>query len=168
MHETAILVLEDGFVMKGKSFGAKGVALGEAVFSTEMTGYQELLTDPSYAGQILIQTAPHIGNTGINSEDSKSDQVWLAGYVVREISRIPSNWRSEDSLENFLLQHGVVSIFGIDTRALTRHIREKGALKAGIFSGDELIEGASELAPYAIRQLLNTVKAHKQSEDKHA
>lgn len=131
----AVLVLEDGRIFRGRSYGAVGTTLGEAVFTTGMTGYQETLTDPSYAHQIVVQTFPHIGNTGVNDEDPESTRMWAAGYVVREASRRPSNWRSVRTLEDDLISNNIVGIERIDTRALTRHLREAGAMKAGIFSG---------------------------------
>jgi carbamoyl-phosphate synthase small subunit len=131
----ALLVLEDGKVFTGHSYGTEGKSLGEVVFCTGMTGYQETLTDPSYAGQIVVQTAPHIGNTGVNARDEESSKVWVAGYVVRDASRIVSNFRSEDSLDNELVKYGVVGIRGIDTRALTRHLRDRGVMRGGVFSG---------------------------------
>jgi len=131
----ALLVLEDGKVFTGHSYGQEGKTLGEVVFCTGMTGYQETLTDPSYAGQIVVQTAPHIGNTGVNARDEESAKVWVAGYVVRDASRIVSNFRSEDSLDNELIKYGVVGIRGIDTRALTRHLRDRGVMRGGVFSG---------------------------------
>jgi carbamoyl-phosphate synthase small subunit len=136
----AILVLEDGTTVRGESYGAVGQALGEAVFATGMTGYQETLTDPSYQRQIVVQTAPHIGNTGWNDEDDESHRIWVAGYVVRDPARAPSNWRSTRSLEEELSRQGVVGISGVDTRALTRRLREHGSMRAGIFSGDALAE----------------------------
>ncbi|MGH3801820.1 MAG: glutamine-hydrolyzing carbamoyl-phosphate synthase small subunit [Pseudonocardiaceae bacterium] len=134
----AVLVLEDGTTVRGESYGAVGQALGEAVFATGMTGYQETLTDPSYRRQIVVQTAPHIGNTGWNDEDDESHRIWVAGYVVRDPARIPSNWRSRRSLEEELSRQGIVGISGVDTRALTRQLREHGSMRAGIFSGDAL------------------------------
>ena len=131
----AILVLEDGKVFTGHSYGKEGKTLGEVVFCTGMTGYQETLTDPSYAGQIVVQTAPHIGNTGVNARDEESSKVWVAGYVVRDASRIVSNFRSQDSLDNELVKYGVVGIRGLDTRALTRHLRDRGVMRGGVFSG---------------------------------
>lgn len=133
----ALLVLEDGKFFTGYSYGAEGQTLGEVVFCTGMTGYQETLTDPSYAGQIVVQTAPHIGNTGVNSRDEESHKVWVAGYVVRDASRIVSNFRSEDSLDHELVKHGVVGIRGVDTRALTRHLRDRGVMRGGVFSGEK-------------------------------
>ena len=133
--KTAKLVLEDGKVFDGTAYGAEGQTLGEIVFATGMTGYQETLTDPSYAGQIVVQTAPHIGITGVNSRDQESNRIWVSGYVVREPSRVVSNYRSERSLTEELEENFIVGISGIDTRALTRHIRSKGAMRAGIFSG---------------------------------
>ena len=132
----ALLVLEDGTVFRGRSFGKVGETFGEAVFTTGMTGYQETLTDPSYFQQIVIQTAPHIGNTGINDEDDESSRIWVSGYVVRDPSRMSSNWRSKRTLDQELVNQNIVGISGIDTRALTRHLRDKGAMRAGIFSQD--------------------------------
>ena len=130
----SILVLEDGYSFVGKGFGALGVAFGEAVFSTGMTGYQETLTDPSYCGQIVVMTAPHIGNTGINLEDSESRRMWPSGFVVRELSRVVSNWRATGTLADELAANAIVGIAGVDTRALTRHLRERGAMRMGVFS----------------------------------
>ncbi|WP_027343380.1 glutamine-hydrolyzing carbamoyl-phosphate synthase small subunit [Hamadaea tsunoensis] len=132
----AILVLEDGRTFTGEAFGAIGETFGEAVFTTGMTGYQETLTDPSFHRQVVVQTAPHIGNTGVNDEDDESDRIWVAGYVVRDPSREASNWRSTGELEDRLKREGVVGIAGIDTRALTRHLRERGAMRVGISSVD--------------------------------
>lgn len=134
----AALVLEDGTVLEGESYGAVGARLGEVVFATGMTGYQETLTDPSYAGQIVVQTAPHIGNTGANATDMESGRVWVRGYAVRDAARRASNWRSEQSLDSLLASSGVVGISGIDTRMLTRHLREQGSVRGGVFSGEEL------------------------------
>lgn len=131
----ALLVLEDGRVFRGRSFGAEGVALGEAVFSTGMTGYQETLTDPSYRGQVVVMTSPHVGNTGMNDEDPESRRIWVSGYVVRDPSPRASNWRSRRTLEDELITSGVVGVRDIDTRALTRHLRDRGAMRVGIFSG---------------------------------
>ena len=142
---TAILVLEDGRTFSGKPYGKSGTTLGELVFATGMTGYQETLTDPSYAGQIVVQTAPHIGNTGVNSEDEESSRIWVAGYVVRDPSRMVSNFRAESSLDDELVKHSVVGISGLDTRALTRHLRSAGAMRAGIFSGDDANRSESDL-----------------------
>ena len=128
----ALLVLEDGRSFRGVSFGATGEAFGEAVFSTGMSGYQETLTDPSYHRQVVVATAPHIGNTGWNDEDDESARIWVAGYVVRDLSRVRSNWRSNRSLDDELRSQGVVGIAEIDTRALTRHLRERGAMRVGI------------------------------------
>ncbi|MGP5194833.1 glutamine-hydrolyzing carbamoyl-phosphate synthase small subunit [Arthrobacter rhombi] len=143
--EPAVLVLEDGRIFRGRAYGAGGTTVGEAVFTTGMTGYQETLTDPSYARQLIVQTAPHIGNTGINVEDNESDRIWAAGYVVRDAARRPSNWRSEGSLDDELIRQGIVGIQGVDTRAITRHLRERGAMKAGIFSGDDAAATDAEL-----------------------
>jgi carbamoyl-phosphate synthase small subunit len=141
----AILVLEDGRVFRGHSYGAKGKTLGEVVFATGMTGYQETLTDPSYAGQIVVQTAPHIGNTGVNARDEESSKVWVEGYVVRDASRIVSNFRAENSLDDELVKYGVVGISGIDTRALTRHLRTTGSMRGGVFSGDDSMKPLEDL-----------------------
>ncbi len=132
--EPALLVLEDGRTFRGVSFGATGETFGEAVFSTGMSGYQETLTDPSYHRQIVVATAPHIGNTGWNDEDDESGRIWVAGYVVRDLSRVRSNWRSNRSLDEELRAQGVVGIAEIDTRAITRHLRERGAMRVGISS----------------------------------
>lgn len=131
-HAPAMLVLEDGRTFHGDSYGAPGETFGEAVFSTGMTGYQETLTDPSYHRQVVVMTAPHIGNTGMNVDDAESRQIWVAGYVVRDPARIASNWRSDRSLDDELRDQGVVGISGVDTRALTRHLRERGAMRVGI------------------------------------
>ena len=141
----AVMVLEDGTAFEGRAWGAPGTAFGEAVFATGMTGYQETLTDPSYAGQIVIQTAPHIGNTGINTEDMESRRIWVNGFVVRDPARRPSNWRSERTLNEELAAQGVTGIQGVDTRALTRHLRDKGAMRAGIFAGDDAARPVPEL-----------------------
>ncbi len=132
----AILVLEDGRSFRGVSFGAEGETFGEMVFNTSMTGYQEILTDPSYAGQIVCMTYPLIGNYGVNEEDVESRKPWVEGFVVREASRVHSNWRSSESLDSYLKRHKIVGIERIDTRALVRHIRDKGAMRAAISSTD--------------------------------
>lgn len=134
---TAVLVLEDGTRYEGHAYGAQGVTLGEAVFATGMSGYQETLTDPSYAGQIVVMTAPHIGNTGMNDDDVESRRIWVEGFVVRDPSRVVSNHRATRSLDDDLVEHGVVGISGIDTRSLTRRLRDAGVMRAGIFSGAE-------------------------------
>ncbi|HSI89398.1 MAG TPA: carbamoyl-phosphate synthase domain-containing protein, partial [Pyrinomonadaceae bacterium] len=128
----ALLVLEDGRTFAGASFGADGEAFGEMVFNTSMTGYQEILTDPSYAGQIVCMTYPLIGNYGVNEEDVESRRPWAEGLVVREASRIASNWRSTETLQEYLIRNGIVAIEHLDTRALVRHIRDKGAMRAAI------------------------------------
>ncbi|TAK71156.1 MAG: carbamoyl-phosphate synthase small subunit [Actinomycetota bacterium] len=131
-----MLVLEDGRVLRGSSFGAVGETFGEAVFATGMSGYQETLTDPSYHRQVVVMTAPHVGNTGMNDEDAESRRIWVAGFVVRDPSRVASNWRSRRTLDDELRAGGVVGVCDIDTRALTRHLRERGAMRVGLFSGD--------------------------------
>lgn len=145
----ALLVLEDGRIFTGRSWAAVGTTFGEAVFSTGMTGYQETLTDPSYHKQVVIMTAPHIGNTGMNTSDEESSKIWVSGFVVRNPSAIVSNWRSERSLEDDLIAQGVVGIRGVDTRALTRHLRHRGAMKVGIFSGTE----------FSIEEMVTQVRA---------
>lgn len=135
-RQSALLVLEDGRTFRGESFGAAGETFGEAVFATGMTGYQETLTDPSYHGQVVVQTAPHIGNTGTNDDDPESRRIWVAGYVVRDPSRVASSWRATRSLEDDLADGGVVGISGLDTRALTRHLRERGAMRVGVSTSE--------------------------------
>jgi carbamoyl-phosphate synthase small subunit len=135
---SAYLVLDDGRIFEGSSWAATGKTFGEAVFQTGMTGYQETLTDPSYHKQIVIMTAPHIGNTGVNEEDNESAKIWVAGYVVRNPSSVTSNWRAQNDLESELISQGIVGIQGVDTRAITRHLRDRGAMRVGIFSGLEL------------------------------
>ncbi|MFI6249349.1 glutamine-hydrolyzing carbamoyl-phosphate synthase small subunit [Streptomyces sp. NPDC051016] len=142
----AVLVLEDGRIFRGRAYGAVGETFGEAVFSTGMTGYQETLTDPSYDRQIVVATAPQIGNTGWNDEDDESSRIWVSGYVVRDPARVPSNWRAKRSLDAELVAQGVVGISGIDTRALTRHLRERGSMRAGVFSGEAIATDAELLA----------------------
>ena len=149
---SAYLVLSDGAIFEGESWAALGETYGEAVFSTGMTGYQETLTDPSYHKQIVIMTAPHIGNTGMNAADMESKKIWVSGFAVRNPSPRTSNWRSEESLESALIDAGVVGIQGIDTRAITRHLRDRGSMKVGIFSGaeysrDEMVIKVREIPP---------------------
>jgi carbamoyl-phosphate synthase small subunit len=157
----ALLVLEDGFSARGLSFGATGETFGEAVFSTGMSGYQETLTDPSYHRQVVIATAPHIGNTGWNDEDDESDRIWVAGYVVRDLSRVRSNWRSNRSLDDELRAQGVVGIAEVDTRALTRHLRERGAMRVGIstveLDPDKLLQRVLDTPPMAGAHLVSDV-----------
>ncbi|MCU1431903.1 MAG: carbamoyl-phosphate synthase, small subunit [Actinotalea sp.] len=138
---TAVLVLEDGRTFTGQAYGASGRTVGEIVFNTGMTGYQETLTDPSYHRQIVVMTAPHVGNTGINGEDAESSRIWVAGYVVRDPAIRPSSWRSTGTLADGLVDAGIVGISDIDTRALTRHLRDRGVMRAGIFSGSALVDG---------------------------
>ena len=160
----AVLVLEDGRAFTGRGFGATGGTTGEAVFSTGMTGYQETLTDPSYRGQVVVMTTPHVGNTGMNDEDPESRRIWVAGFVVRDPAPLPSNWRSRRSLDSALEQAGVVGIRDIDTRALTRHLRDRGAMRVGIFSGpaastalEDLIEQVRATPPMAGANLTGEV-----------
>lgn len=162
--DRALLVLEDGTVYRGYGYGATGASLGEAVFATGMTGYQETLTDPSYAGQIVVQTAPHIGNTGVNTTDAEAPKIWVAGYVVRDAARVASSWRSERTLDEELIEQGIIGIQGIDTRALTRRLRSSGSMRAGVFSGEhaerpeaELLEEVRASEPMAGRKLADSV-----------
>ena len=134
----AFFVLDDGRIFEGRSWAATGKTFGEAVFQTGMTGYQETLTDPSYHKQVVVMTAPHIGNTGMNKDDNESTKIWVAGFVVRNPASLTSNWRSEKDLESELIEQGIIGIAGVDTRAITRHLRDRGAMRVGIFSGLEL------------------------------
>ncbi|MGA8851992.1 MAG: glutamine-hydrolyzing carbamoyl-phosphate synthase small subunit [Aeromicrobium sp.] len=156
MTHPAILVLEDGRVFHGESYGAVGETIAEIVFSTGMTGYQETLSDPSYKGQIVAMTAPHVGNTGINDEDFESRRIWVDGYVVRDPARVHSSWRATASLDEALEAQGVVGISGVDTRALTRHLRERGSMRAAIVSG------RAPLGPGEIDEILARVTAAPQ------
>ena len=140
MTKSAILVLEDGTVFKGTAIGAQGAAVGEVVFNTSMTGYQEILTDPSYAEQIVTLTYPHIGNTGTNSEDEESNAIWAKGLVIRDLPLLASNFRNEEDLSSYLKRHNILGIADIDTRKLTRILREKGAQNGCILAGDNLDE----------------------------
>ena len=161
LSKSAILVLEDGRTFRGKAFGAEGEAYGEMVFNTSMTGYQEILTDPSYAGQIVCMTYPLIGNYGTNEEDVESRQPWVEGFVVREASRIASNWRAEETLDSYLKRHKIVGIEQIDTRALVRHIRDKGAMRAVISTTDldekSLLEKVNQSPEMQNRELASAV-----------
>ncbi len=166
-HAPAILVLEDGRTFHGESYGADGETFGEAVFNTGMTGYQETLTDPSYHRQVVVMTAPHIGNTGVNDEDAESSRIWVAGYVVRDPARVPSSWRSRRSLDDELRSQGVVGISGIDTRALTRHLRERGAMRVGISSTEtdaeallERVLGSAEMAGSELAGEVSTAETY--------
>lgn len=159
--DKALLVLEDGTVFEGAAMGATGQTIGELVFATGMTGYQETITDPSYAGQIVLQTAPHIGIVGMNRRDEESSRIWVAGYIVKEPSRIASNFRSERTLQSDLTSQGIVGMSGLDTRALTLKIRSLGAMRAGIFSGstmstEEMLERVRS-APAMAGQSLSSV-----------
>ncbi|MGH3661107.1 MAG: glutamine-hydrolyzing carbamoyl-phosphate synthase small subunit [Micromonosporaceae bacterium] len=163
IRQPAVLVLEDGAVFHGESFGAVGRAFGEAVFSTGMTGYQETLTDPSYHRQVVVQTAPHIGNTGWNDSDDESQRIWVAGHVVRDPAPRPSHWQATRSLEDELTAQGVVGICGVDTRALTRRLREQGAMRVGLCSQhpdpDELLAQVREQPLMAGADLVGEVTA---------
>jgi len=163
----AFLVLDDGTIFEGESWATLGEAFGEAVFSTGMTGYQETLTDPSYHKQIVIMTAPHIGNTGMNDLDMESEKIWVAGFVVRNPSPRVSNWRSQYSLEAALIEAGVVGIQGVDTRAITRHLRDRGAMRMGIFSettltrSEMVIKVRATEAMAVVLQVNTSVALHK-------
>jgi len=169
-REPAVLVLEDGRTFTGRSFGHHGETVGEAVFCTAMTGYQETLTDPSYHRQVVVMTAPHVGNTGWNDEDDESSRIWVSGFVVRDPALRPSSWRSRRTLEDELDAQGVVGICDVDTRALTRHLRERGAMRVGIFSGDdarmpseqllERVTSAPLMAGSALAQEVSTDEAY--------
>ncbi len=165
--QPALLVLEDGRTFHGEAYGAEGETFGEAVFNTGMTGYQETLTDPSYHRQVVVMTAPHVGNTGMNDEDPESRRIWVAGYVVRDPARVPSNWRSQRSLDDELKAQGVVGISGIDTRALTRHLRESGAMRVGISTVEtdpakllEKVKAASEMTGANLSEAVSTSETY--------
>jgi len=167
VSKPAVLVLEDGRTFHGESYGAEGETFGEAVFSTGMTGYQETLTDPSYHRQVVVMTAPHVGNTGVNDEDPESKQIWVAGYVVRDPARVPSNWRSRRSLDDELRAQNIVGIQGIDTRALTRHLRESGAMRVGISSVDtdpaallDKVKASAEMSGANLSDAVSTEEAY--------
>lgn len=140
-----VLVLEDGRVFSGEGFGAEGIETGEVVFNTSMTGYQEILTDPSYYKQIVTMTVPHVGNTGINLEDVESEKVWVSGFVVRSLSPIVSNWRNRGDLNGYLKDQGIIGVSGVATRALVRHIREKGVMRAVVAHGEQANDTAALL-----------------------
>ena len=160
-QKPAVLALEDGRTFRGRSWAAEGESCGEMVFNTSMTGYQEVLTDPSYAGQIVCMTYPLIGNYGVNSADEESSRPWVEGFVVREASRVASNWRSEESLNDYLKRWNIVALEGIDTRALVRHIRDKGAMRACISTVDldeaSLIQKANLSPAMENRELASVV-----------
>jgi carbamoyl-phosphate synthase small subunit len=163
----AVLVLEDGRSFRGEAYGAVGETIGEAVFSTGMTGYQETLTDPSYHRQVVVMTAPHVGNTGVNLEDAESSRIWVAGYVVRDPARISSSWRAGATLQDELAAQAVVGISGVDTRALTRHLRERGAMRVGISSTDtdvprllQRVREAPQMAGSSLAEEVSTVAGY--------
>jgi carbamoyl-phosphate synthase small subunit len=163
----ALLVLEDGRTFHGESFGAQGETFGEAVFSTGMTGYQETLTDPSYHRQVVVMTAPHVGNTGMNDDDPESRKIWVSGYVVRDPARVSSSWRSRRTLDQELREQGVVGISGVDTRALTRHLRERGAMRVGISTTEtdpeallERVRGAAAMAGAELADEVTTTEPY--------
>ena len=162
----AFLVLDDGRIFEGCSWAATGKTFGEAVFQTGMTGYQETLTDPSYHKQVVVMTAPHIGNTGVNSQDNESEKIWVSGFVVRNPATLTSNWRSEKDLEVELKDQNIVGIQGVDTRALTRHLRDRGAMRVGIFSGlvlsrEEMVVEVRKASPMSGAYLSEDVSTSK-------
>jgi carbamoyl-phosphate synthase small subunit len=169
-REPAILVLEDGRTFRGQSYGALGQTVGEAVFSTGMTGYQETLTDPSYHRQVIVMTAPHVGNTGVNTEDDESARIWAAGYVVRDPALRASSWRATGDLEDELRDQHVVGICAIDTRALTRHLRERGSMRVGVFSGEaaarpeadllDVVRTSPQMAGSALAEEVSTTESY--------
>jgi carbamoyl-phosphate synthase small subunit len=165
LSKTALLVLEDGRTFRGKSFGAEGESIGEIVFNTSMSGYQEVLTDPSYAGQIVCMTYPLIGNYGVNASDAESSRPWVDGFIVREASRIASNWRAEETLDSYLKRWNIVGLERIDTRALVRHIRNKGAMRACLSSIDldeaSLLDKARNSVSMENRELASVVTTDK-------
>ena len=170
LEKQAILVLEDGRTFRGYSFGAEGETFGEMVFNTSMSGYQEILTDPSYAGQLVCMTYPLIGNYGTNSEDSESKKPWAEGFVVREACKISSNWRAEETLDSYMKRHKIVGIEHIDTRALVRHIRDKGAMRAAISSVDlnettllEKVNTSAEMKNRELASLVTTSETYEYS-----
>jgi carbamoyl-phosphate synthase small subunit len=168
--EAAVLVLEDGTRYLGQAYGARGQRLGEVVFATGMTGYQETITDPSYAGQIVVMTAPHIGNTGVNAEDPESSRIWVSGFVVRDASRVVSNFRANGSLDSQLTEQSIVGISGVDTRAITRRLRDSGSMRGGIFSGADAelsheeqlaaVKDAAQMAGQSLSSAVSTPEAY--------
>jgi carbamoyl-phosphate synthase small subunit len=169
-NDTAVLVLEDGTRYTGLAYGARGQTFGEVVFATGMTGNQETLTDPSYAGQIVVMTAPHIGNTGVNDEDRESNRIWVSGYVVRDPARIVSNYRATGSLDDQLIEQSIVGISGIDTRAVTRRLRDAGVMRGGVFSGSdaglapekqlELVAGSASMVGLNLSSTVSTLDGY--------
>ena len=153
MNQLGCLVLEDGSIFRGSALGASGESIGEVVFNTAMTGYQEILTDPSYCKQIVTLTYPHIGNTGVNEEDEEADKIWAAGLIIRDLAPIVSNYRSQGDLDSYMRSRGVVGIYDIDTRRLTRLLRQKGAQRGVILSGDALAAAGDDLVGYAMTRI---------------
>jgi carbamoyl-phosphate synthase small subunit len=172
LRTSALLALEDGTVYHGESVGATGQSVGEVVFNTSMTGYQEILTDPSYSNQIVTLTYPHIGNVGVNKEDEESTKIHASGLIIREYSPVVSNWRSEGALDAYLEQHNIIGLAGIDTRSLTRRLREKGALRGCIVAGDNIdvdaaiaaAQGFAGLKGMDLAKVVTTEKAHDWTE----
>ncbi len=169
MSQVALLALEDGRIFEGKSVAATGNSVGEVVFNTSMTGYQEILTDPSYAHQIVTLTYPHIGNTGVNAIDAESNKVYAAGLIIRDLPLTISNWRADMAFDEYLLAHNVVAISDIDTRALTRHLRQNGSLKGCIMTGDDIDQATAIIKAQAfaglksmdLAKVVSTKKSYK-------
>src|SRR6185312_10059871 len=171
IQDSALLALADGTIFRGRSIGADGVAVGEVVFNTAITGYQEILTDPSYCRQIVTLTYPHIGNTGVNDEDQESPQVYASGLVVRDVPRRLSNWRSQADVPSYLKKHGIVGIADLDTRKLTRILREKGAQNGCLVAGQVDLEAALQkaksfpgLAGMDLAKVVTTAKPYEWTE----
>ena len=153
MNQLGCLVLEDGSIFRGSALGASGESIGEVVFNTAMTGYQEILTDPSYCKQIVTLTYPHIGNTGVNAEDEEAEKVWAAGLIIRDLAPIVSNYRSQGDLDEYMRSRGIVGIYDIDTRRLTRLLRQKGAQRGVILSGEALEAAGDDVAAYGLSRI---------------
>ena len=153
MNQLGCLVLEDGSIFRGSALGASGESIGEVVFNTAMTGYQEILTDPSYCKQIVTLTYPHIGNTGVNKEDEEAEKIWAAGLVIRDLAPIVSNYRSQGDLDEYMRSRGIVGIYDIDTRRLTRLLRQKGAQRGVILSGEALEAAGDDVAAYSLSRI---------------
>jgi carbamoyl-phosphate synthase small subunit len=153
LNQLGCLVLEDGSIFRGSALGASGESIGEVVFNTAMTGYQEILTDPSYCKQIVTLTYPHIGNTGVNAEDEEAEKIWAAGLVIRDLAPIVSNYRSQGDLDEYMRSRGIVGIYDIDTRRLTRLLRQKGAQRGVILSGEALEAAGDDVAAYGLSRI---------------
>ena len=153
MNQLGCLVLEDGSIFRGSALGASGESIGEVVFNTAMTGYQEILTDPSYCKQIVTLTYPHIGNTGVNAEDEEAEKIWVAGLIIRDLAPIVSNYRSQGDLDEYMRSRGIVGIYDIDTRRLTRLLRQKGAQRGVILSGEALEAAGDDVVAHALSRI---------------